>query len=160
MQIPSSMVDPGRALFLSLGEVGVIASVKLNGRQLGILWRAPFQIDVTGAAREGVNSLEVTVVNLWPNRIIGDEQLPDDCEWVPFAGFAQPPSVGQGTAAVQASPPAMYTLRAFPQWLLNGKPSPTGRYTFSIIKVWSKDSPLLRSGLLGPVELNSAAIVS
>jgi hypothetical protein len=160
MQIPSSMVDPGRALFLSLGEVGVIASVKLNGRQLGILWRAPFQIDVTGAAREGVNSLEVTVVNLWPNRIIGDEQLPDDCEWVPFAGFAQPPSVGQGTTAVQASQPAMYTLRAFPQWLLNGKPSPTGRYTFSIIKVWSKDSPLLRSGLLGPVELNSAAIVS
>ena len=158
IHIPAPLVGRDRALFLDLGDVGVIARVKLNGRDLGILWRAPFQIDVSGAARTGANSLEVTVVNLWPNRIIGDENLPDDCEWNAPLRMGPPPA--QGTAQAQPHRPLLQTLKAFPQWLLDGKPSPTGRFTFSIIKVWSKDAPLLRSGLMGPVTLVPAARVT
>jgi hypothetical protein len=45
------------------------------------------------------------------------------------------------------------TLKSWPKWLDEGKPSPTGRYTFSIWRLWSKDDPLVESGLLGPVTL-------
>ena len=158
VHIFASLVGRDRALFLDLGEVGVIARVKLNDRDLGILWRAPFQIEITGVARAGANSLEVMVVNLWPNRIIGDENLPDDCEWNVPPGFGPP--AAQGSAQTQPQRPVLQTLKAFPQWLLDGKPSPTGRFTFSIIKVWRKDAPLLPSGLLGPVTLLSAARVT
>jgi hypothetical protein len=65
-------------LFLDLGEVHEEASVKLNGRDLGIIWARPARIDITGAARTGKNELEITVVNLWPNRMIGDASLPAD----------------------------------------------------------------------------------
>jgi hypothetical protein len=160
IQVPPSLVGRGRALFLNLGDVGVIASVKLNEKELGILWKAPFQIDITGVVHAGANSLEIAVVNLWPNRIIGDEQLPDDCEWIPYAGFEAPPAVEAGMNATHGPHHStMYTLKEFPQWVLDDKPSPTGRRTFSIIKVWSKDSPLIKSGLIGPVALNSVAVI-
>ena len=45
------------------------------------------------------------------------------------------------------------TLKQWPQWLLDGKPSPTGHVTFTSWKLWTKDDPLLESGLLGPVRL-------
>jgi hypothetical protein len=125
-----------RLLFLDLGEAEVMAIVKLNGKELGILWKKPFRLDITSAAREGENSLELTVVNLWPNRLIGDANLPEDCSWT---------KEGE--------------LKEYPQWLLDDKPSPTGRFTFSIIKVWSKDDALRKSGLLGPVVLHTVAKV-
>jgi hypothetical protein len=123
-----------RLLFLDLGEAEVMAIVKLNGKELGILWKKPFRLDITSAAREGENSLELTVVNL--NRLIGDANLPEDCSWT---------KEGE--------------LKEYPQWLLDDKPSPTGRFTFSIIKVWSKDDALRKSGLLGPVVLHTVAKV-
>ena len=43
------------------------------------------------------------------------------------------------------------TLKAWPEWLLKGERSPTGRYTFSHVRPHNADSPLLASGLLGPV---------
>ena len=58
--------------------MAVIAEVKLNGKDLGILWKRPFRFDLTAAAKAGDNALEVKVVNLWPNRLIGDAQLPRD----------------------------------------------------------------------------------
>jgi len=60
---------------LDLGEVREIAEVWLNGKPLGILWKKPFTVKLDGA-RAGVNELEVEVVNLWPNRLIGDQLLP------------------------------------------------------------------------------------
>ncbi|HEY2328464.1 MAG TPA: hypothetical protein VGI63_01465, partial [Verrucomicrobiae bacterium] len=49
------------------------------------------------------------------------------------------------------------TLKAWPKWLQDDGPSPTGRYTFTTWRLWSKDSPLQESGLLGPVSLKYAA---
>jgi hypothetical protein len=140
VQIPAAMPGPGRSLFLDLGEVQVIARVRVNDQNLGILWKPPFRIDITNAAHAGGNTLEITVVNLWPNRLIGDANLPEDCEW-------NAAEVGQ-------------TLKAWPRWLLEDKPSPTGRFTFTIWRVWPKDAPLLKSGLLGPVTLQVAGRIT
>ncbi len=71
----------------------MIAEVKLNDRDLGILWKPPFCVEVTDTPR-WANELEVRVVNLWPNRLIGDEQLPNDCEWVPPANSVRIAQVG------------------------------------------------------------------
>ena len=68
----------GQRLLLDLGEVHEIASVRLNGVDLGVVWTKPARADLTQAARAGENDLEVTVVNLWPNRLIGDDSLPPE----------------------------------------------------------------------------------
>jgi hypothetical protein len=95
-------------------------------------------VDVTDIVTAGNNDLEVRVVNLWPNRLIGDEQLPDDCEW------DQPTTYPKNWGV---------PLVRWPQWLLENKPSPTGRIAFTTWKYWSKDDPLLESGLRGPVRI-------
>ena len=127
---------PNQQLILDLGKVEVMAQVKLNGQDLGILWKAPYQVDVTHAARVGDNDLEIEVVNLWINRMIGDEQLPEDSERNPNG-----------------------TLKAWPAWLERGLPSPTGRRTMTSWRLWKKGSPLCESGLLGPVTLRAASLV-
>jgi hypothetical protein len=50
--------------------------VKVNGKDCGILWHSPYEVDVTGMLQAGTNELEIRVVNLWPNRIIGDLRNP------------------------------------------------------------------------------------
>jgi hypothetical protein len=130
IQIPADMLGQGRRVYLDLGNVQVIAQVRLNGRDLGTLWKPPYRVEITPEVRTGAHSLEIKVTNMWPNRMIGDEQLPVDCDWKPDG-----------------------SLQRFPQWLLDGKPSPTGRFTFSTHTHWKKDSPLLPSGLIGPVTL-------
>ncbi len=133
--IAADQLVANRELWLDLGAVKNFAEVSLNGNDLGILWKPPFRVNITAAAKSGANKLIVKVTNLWPNRLIGDEQLPDDREW-------------NGKQ-----------LKAWPQWLLDGKSSPTGRLTFTTWHHWTKTSPLLKSGLLGPVTLRSAEII-
>jgi hypothetical protein len=55
-----------------------MASIKINGNQLPVKWSAPFQFDITNYVKPANNQLEVQVVNLWPNRLIGDGKLPLD----------------------------------------------------------------------------------
>jgi hypothetical protein len=133
--VPPEMVGKNRRLVLDLGKVAVMAEVKLNGRDLGILWKPPFRVDVTDVARAGENDLEVRVVNLWINRMIGDEQLPDDSDRN-----------------------ANGTLKGWPAWVQEGKPSPTGRFTFTSWRLWKKTDPLVESGLMGPVTLRAAEV--
>jgi len=130
--LPASAVGSNVSVVLDLGRVKNFAEVKLNGKSLGILWKEPFRVDVTGLARAGKNHLEVGVTNLWPNRLIGDAQLPDDCQW-------------NGN-----------TIASIPQWVTDGGKNPQpGRYTFATWRFFNKDSQLLESGLIGPVVVRS-----
>ncbi len=128
--VPAGFPAAGRRVELDLGVVAVMADVTLNGRRLGTLWHAPYRLDVTSALRPGDNVLKVDVATLWVNRQIGDETLPEDSDRTPSG-----------------------TLRSWPAWLQQGKPSPTGRFTFTSWRLWRKHSPLVESGLVGPVKL-------
>ncbi|HEY1804620.1 MAG TPA: glycosyl hydrolase [Terracidiphilus sp.] len=106
IDIPASDMVAGAHLWLDLGDVRELADVRINGVDLGILWKTPFKVDVTGALKAGHNQLEVRVTNLWVNRMIGDQQ----------------------------------------PWALK-------KYAFADFTPYKADSPLLPSGLLGPVRL-------
>jgi hypothetical protein len=66
----------GTRLILDLGFVKEMASVKINGHQMQVLWSAPFRFDITPFAKTGANELGVEVVNMWVNRMVGDGKLP------------------------------------------------------------------------------------
>ncbi len=97
-------------LWIDLGDVKNMADVTVNGKDLGMIWHAPYRVDVTDALKPGANEVTIKVTNAWVNRLIGDEQ--------------------PGTAV---------------------------KYTFTDVKPYRADSPLLASGLLGPVRLSSVA---
>ncbi len=122
-------------LWLDLGTVKNVAALRLNGRDLGVVWCDPWRVEITDAVKPKGNRLEIRVANLWPNRLIGDEREAPDADYAPGGNLAR-----------------------WPDWLLKGEPRPSSaRLTFSTWKHYSKDSPLLPSGLLGPVTLVGAA---
>ncbi len=63
---------------LDLGQVCNMAHVYVNGKDLGLLWKEPYKIDISGALVEGDNTLEIKVTNSWGNRLIGDSALPKE----------------------------------------------------------------------------------
>lgn len=133
---PADTPRPG--CYLDLGRVEVIAELVVNGTSLGVLWKPPFSREVTHLLKPGRNQLRVRVTNLWTNRLIGDERYPDDC-------------TADASWKVGAIP-------AWPDWFLAGRPRPEPRrITFSTWKYDTADTPLLPSGLLGPVVLRPAA---
>jgi len=113
LQAPPGWFTSGARLWLELGDVKNLAEVSVNGQPLGIVWKAPFRVDVTGALKPGDNRLSVVVTDLWVNRLIGDQQ-----------------------------------------------PDATRTYTFTTQRFYRADSPLLPSGLLGPVRVVRAEIDS
>jgi hypothetical protein len=106
--LPESIKNADQ-IYLDLGRVENVAQVRLNGKELGIVWTAPWRVDMTEAVRAGDNRLQIDVINLWPNRLIGDAALPE-----------------------------------------------AERRTVTNVKKFKADSPLLPSGLLGPVTLQAA----
>lgn len=105
MDAPKEWFGHGGRVVLNLGTVKELAEVAVNGKAVGgILWKPPFEVDVTGALKPGANELTVKVTNLWPNRMIGDLQ-----------------------------------------------PGVTKSYTWTDFRPFKADSPLMESGLLGPV---------
>ncbi|GGI24441.1 glycosyl hydrolase [Pedobacter mendelii] len=124
-------------LKLDLGTVKHIASIKLNNVDLGVVWTAPWIVKIPqGLLKKTNNKIEIAVTNVWANRLIGDEQEPADMEWLPG-------HMNSGSF-----------LKEFPDWFLNNKPRPSkGRYTFTTWNYFTKDSPLISSGLLGPVKI-------
>jgi hypothetical protein len=118
-------------LWLDIGKVFNMARVRLNDRDLGVVWCASWRVEVTDAIRKDGNLLEIEVVNLWPNRLIGDE--------------FQPPDADYGKDG---------NLLRWPDWLLKNERRPSAeRYTFSTWRHFTKESALLPSGLLGPVRI-------
>lgn len=141
IDIPTNFKEDGKRLYLDLGRVETIAEIRLNGKYLGILWKPPYRVDITDAARTGINDLEISVTNVWVNRLIGDEQLPPENEYGAPWDFGQMSDV----------------IRKLPDWYVQGKPKPSGdRVTFTTWRLHNKDSPLLESGLIGPVRLLTA----
>ncbi|HZO92063.1 MAG TPA: glycosyl hydrolase [Chthonomonadaceae bacterium] len=106
VQAPADWFQPGARLWLDLGNVKNLAEVSVNGKPLGIVWKAPFRVDVTDALKPGDNTVSIAVTNLWVNRLIGDQQ-----------------------------------------------PGVTKKYTFTTQQFYRANSPLLPSGLLGPVTI-------
>jgi hypothetical protein len=109
--IPPGAENQPTESWLDLGDVQVMARVKLNGHDLGIVWKSPFRVNVSAALQPGRNALEVEVADLWPNRMIGDAALPA-----------------------------------------------AKRFTWSSYEPFTQDSPLPKSGLLGPVTIHTSDV--
>jgi hypothetical protein len=75
-EIPSALKE-NEHVEIDLGEVRETARVSVNGKEIGVLWKRPFMLDMTSAAKVGTNSIKIQVTNLWPNRLIGDQGLPE-----------------------------------------------------------------------------------
>jgi len=111
--------------YLNLGTVNDMARVRLNGKDLGVVWCAPWRVELGDALKAGENQLEIEVANSWPNRMIGDKQPAD-----------------ANVREVQAPP-----------GFLGGQKIKAGRYTYCTHDPFKPDSPLIPSGLLGPVSI-------
>ena len=144
-----ALIASSDCVMLDLGVVKDFAEVTVNGKKFPVLWKPPFRLDITDAVKttsvqqQGCIDIEIKVTNLWPNRIIGDDTLyADDCVWM-----------GKTRRGVKE-----FGVREIPQWVKEGKPSPTGRHTFTTWRHWSKEDDLLPSGLIGPVMLRGGVI--
>ena len=122
---------------MDLGTVYDMATVEINGKEVGVLWFPPFKIDITDYVKAGTNSLKISVTNTWANRLIGDEQYPADFEW--------------GTDRAKEG----RAMKTFPEWFLRNEPrTEQGRKTFNLWYYYRKDSALQPAGLLGPVTVD------
>ncbi len=137
---------PGCRVELDLGDVKHFAEVTANGRLLATLWKPPFRVDVTDVLKDGEPlDLKIRVTNLWANRLIGDDvQFADDCEWTG--------DVRGGAKEIG--------IKEIPQWVKDGRKSPTGRCTFTTWKHWDKNDKPLPSGILGPVTLRASGTLA
>lgn len=89
----------GGPLYLELGTVRELARVTVNGHRLASLWKPPFRVDISRAVRPGENRLEIDVVNLWVNRLIGDAALAPEkkvaaVNWNPYKADSPLPASG------------------------------------------------------------------
>ncbi|MDR3253238.1 MAG: hypothetical protein LBT35_06740 [Tannerella sp.] len=135
VKISASDLQAGKLLFLDLGKVYDMASLEINGQKAGVLWAPPFRADITPYLRAGTNRLRISVTNTWANRLIGDEQYPEDFEWT---------DRNQGLRA----------MKGLPDWFVKGEPRPVKeRKTFIPWYYFKKDSRLYPAGLVGPVKL-------
>jgi hypothetical protein len=114
-----------KSYYIDLGVVNDMARVKLNGKDIGVIWCAPWRIDISDALKEGKNELEIEVANRWINRLLGDRQEPD----------------------------ANVRTVKFENGLMGRQEFTTGRYTFTTKQAMGSFNftEPLSSGLLGPV---------
>ncbi len=123
-------LQKGKRIFLDLGRVEVLADVRVNGKKAGLCWKEPYRLEITPFVKAGENSLSIQVATLWPNRQIGDEQLPAEHVYTPTHYIAD-----------------------MPEWFVQNKRNPGKRVTFATWNNYKAEDPLLEAGLLGPVRL-------
>ena len=129
--IDENQLKQNNKFYLDLGKVSIAARVYLNGKDLGVSWIAPFELDCTSAIKKGKNELVIEVTNLWTNRLIGDEALPDT------SGYKK-------------------EAKEMPKWYTDNEPQPASeRRTFTVFNFYKKEESkkLVSSGLLGPVQI-------
>ncbi|MGB5942924.1 MAG: glycosyl hydrolase [Leeuwenhoekiella sp.] len=128
---------------LDLGEVDIVAEVLVNGQNAGVLWLAPFEVDITDYLKKGKNELEIRITNQWSNRLIGDENYPPQDGGYQKSGYI-PSSSSQ-----------------MPQWYTANEPMPEGpRTTFTSWDFYKKGDELMPSGLKGPVQIKHNKIIT
>jgi hypothetical protein len=76
VNVSRDRLQSGRRVYLDLGDVRHLAEVFVNDKPLGVLWKPPYRVDITGAVTPGANKVEVRVTNVWKNRLVGDAKLP------------------------------------------------------------------------------------
>ena len=76
--LPDKVRGKKQPLFIDLGDVRNVAEVRLNGKKLGVLWCYPWRLEITEAVKHKGNVLEIDVINLWTNRVIGDLNQPKE----------------------------------------------------------------------------------
>ncbi|WP_316814366.1 glycosyl hydrolase [Pedobacter heparinus] len=139
LEITTKQLQSGTVL--DLGEVKNLAEVIMNGKVVDTLWKPPFKTDISKFLKVGNNQLVIKITNTWWNRMVGDEQLPEDLEWLPNNRYAGNDYRG-------------YELKHFPNWIWTNTQRPSkGRVTFTPWKFVEKDSKLESAGLIGPVRL-------
>lgn len=140
IEVPSKLIKKDRQFVLDLGDVQVIAEVIVNGKSLGVVWKKPYSVDITKELVKGKNTLQIKVANLWVNRLIGDRNLPGDCEWTSNTG-----STAKGMGLLKV-----------PDWVVNNTPRPSPQRKAFVGWQWPHlgEKEVLPSGLIGPVTLN------
>ncbi len=118
-------------IMLDLGRMENIAEISINGGEKVLVWKAPYSLDITSMVKEGENLLEIEVTNLYPNRIIGDEHLPEKYEYDEYGRIVKLPS----------------------WYVKQQEDNNRERVLFLPWKYYTKTDPLLESGLLGPVRI-------
>jgi len=122
---------------LDLGNVSIAAEVIVNGKNAGVLWIAPFTVDISPYLTKGENTLEIKITNQWTNKLIGDERYPKQ----------------DGGYKLSSYNPQENSK--MPDWYLNNQPLPKGpRTTFDSGTFYKKGDPLLSSGLIGPIKIS------
>ena len=106
IMVEKNLLKSGQRVYLDLGRVKNVVELFVNEKSIGVLWKKPFCAEITSALQAGKNKIEIRITNLWPNRLIGDQKLPEN-----------------------------------------------ERVTWCFYKFYTAESPLLESGLLGPVRL-------
>ena len=138
-------VGSKRPVRLDLGVVKELARIRVNGIDCGVAWKAPHWVDISQALKVGANAVEIEVTNTWANRLIGDEQETADSTFIEAEKRwkdkdGKPLSVGR-------------MLGEFPEWMMKNQPRPGNRVGFCSWNYFTKNSPLLDAGLLGPVQV-------
>jgi len=131
----SKVPKQGSKIFLDLGAVGDLAEVIVNGRNLGVLWKQPFRVEITDALKDGENKLEVRVTDRWVNRLIGD--------------------AGKMAACGVIYNAANNAISKWPDWVPKDAPPTGAPVSFAGWRQWKGDEKLVPSGLIGPVELRT-----
>lgn len=139
--VDESFLKENQRYILDLGDVKIVAEVKLNGSSVGIDWMPPFELDITNFVKEGENHMEIAVTNQWSNRLIGDERYPKQ----------------DGGYRLTGNPPASDSR--MPNWYVSNQPLPEGlRTTFCTGQFYKAGDELKASGLLGPVQIKSVKV--